>query len=126
MRGEREERGRREGEGEAWWRDLCFRQCILIFNGTNNLINNSAGIKGGAIHANSNSILDFNGSNNFAHNSAKFGGAIHILSNVLTCIGSNTFSTTQLTLLVVQSLYHTVYSPLMEPTTSLVIQQTMM
>ena len=48
----------------------------LIFNGTNNFINNSAN-SGGAINAYDNGVLNFIGTNNFINNSANSdGGAI--------------------------------------------------
>ena len=63
----------------------------LIFNGTNNFINNTAEI-GGAINAYDNGVLNFIGTNNFINNSANGGGAINAYDNgVLNFIGTNNF-----------------------------------
>ena len=51
----------------------------LSFSGTNNFINNSAGIDGGAILAYENSVLHFSGTNNFINNSADGGGGVIFL-----------------------------------------------
>ena len=60
----------------------------LIFNGTNNFINNTAEIGG----AYDNGVLNFIGTNNFINNSANGGGAINAYDNgVLNFIGTNNF-----------------------------------
>ena len=56
----------------------------LTFNGTNNFINNSVDMYGGAIHAETNSSLSFNGYD---------GGAIDAYNSVvLTFTGTSSFS----------------------------------
>ena len=66
---------------------------MLIFNGTNNFINNSANNSGGAIYILGNAVLNFSGTNNFINNSANSnGGAIYTLGNtVLNFSGTNNF-----------------------------------
>ena len=93
----------------------------LSFNGTSNFIYNSADV-GGAIGTLDNVALVFNGISNFINNIANSygGGAIYTskYSNV-TFNGINNFTTTQLQILVVQSLQVTMpYLNLMELTFS--------
>ena len=57
---------------------------VLIFNGTNNFISNSANDYGGAIYADFNTSLTFIGTTGFSNNSANHdGGAIHAETDTL-------------------------------------------
>ena len=70
-----------EGSGGAIY---ASPNTVLSFNGTNNFINNSAGIEGGAIYTEINTVLSFNGISNFINNSADYnGGAVYIKENVV-------------------------------------------
>ena len=70
-----------EGSGGAIY---AAPNTVLSFNGTNNFINNSAGIEGGAIYTEINTVLSFNGISNFINNSADYnGGAIYTKKNVV-------------------------------------------
>ena len=75
---------------------FTLEHVVLTFNGTNNFINNSAGLHGGgAIRARTNVTLTFNGTSDFSNNSAHSdnGGAICAETNVsLTFIGTSYFS----------------------------------
>ena len=66
---------------------------VLIFSGTNNFINNIAGSDGGVFYTVSNTVLTITGTNNFINNSAEVcGGAIFTSHNtVLTITGTNNF-----------------------------------
>ena len=77
---------------------ICtINNTVLIFNGTNNFINNLAGAgygTGGAIATYINIVLSFNGTNNFINNTADYcGGAISISHNtVLNFSGTSNFT----------------------------------
>ena len=66
---------------------------VLTFNGTNNIINNSASRgHGGVIYARSSTSLSFNGTSNFINNSAEVeGGVIHKSHGTLSLIGISSF-----------------------------------
>ena len=65
---------------------------LLIFIGTSDFSNNSAGVSGGAIYVVSKVVLTFNGFNNFISNSAHFGGAIFAATNIsLNFTGTSSF-----------------------------------
>ena len=72
----------------------AYGNSMLIFNGTNNFINNSANYgTGGAIYSAGSTILSFSGTNHFFNNSAdSVGGAIYTEgSTVLSFSGTNNF-----------------------------------
>ena len=79
-----------DGDGGAIY---ASSNTVLSFNGTNNFINNAAGIEGGAIYTENNSVLSFKGISNFINNSAdNNGGAIYTnKSVVLTFDGISNF-----------------------------------
>ena len=101
---------------------LILSNSTLRFNGTNNFIFNAAGVAGAIFTKNT--VLSFNGTNNFINNTADESGAIAALNRYyLNLTATTIFSTTQ-PVFVVQFLHQTVlYLTLMEPTTSLTIQQ---
>ena len=75
----------------------------LIFNGTNNFINNSIrGLlngNGGVIYTSGNAVLTFNGTNNFINHSANNGGGGAIHAQVYTSLrytGTTIFAQSQL------------------------------
>ena len=76
------------GGGAIYTSDTVFR-----FSGTNNFINNSAGVNGGVILAHENNVLSFSGINNFINNSADGGGGVYLANanTILNFSGTNNF-----------------------------------